>query len=322
VSQTKRLYWIDAQIRSGRYPNAAAVSETFGVSRRTAFADRDYLIHSLGAPLVLDRARGGWAYAETTYVLPFLAMSESEAAALRRSLLAAQEYLPPAEAGPVRAIAERLAAYVPPLTGAAPESMGGALRPSGVGVSAALLDGCLRAIRERRRLDLRYYSAGRDDTNDRAVQPYHLRYWRGEPYLIAWCEWRQGFRDFFLGRVREWRLLAPEGAFQRDPEFDPDAALRRGFDVRHGEALVTVRARFSPYQARWIRERRYHESQQTEEEANGGLVLTLRVAGMSEVGRWLRGYGAEVEVLEPASLRAELAAEAEKLKRIYGLLSE
>ena len=55
-----------------------------------------------------------------------------------------------------------------------------------------------------------------------------------------------------------------------------------------------------------------------EEQEDGGLVLSLRVAGVEEVRRWLLGYGAEVEVLEPESLRAELAEEAEKLRRMYG----
>ena len=79
-----------------------------------------------------------------------------------------------------------------------------------------------------------------------------------------------------------------------------------------------VRIRFSPYQARWIRERRYHESQVNEEQPDGGLIVTLRVAGTEEVRRWALGYGAEAEVLEPASLRAALAEEAKKLAKIYG----
>ena len=78
---------------------------------------------------------------------------------------------------------------------------------------------------------------------------------------------------------------------------------------------------FSPYQARWIRERRYHPSQQTEEFPDGSLLVSMEVAGTEEVRRWLLGYGAEVEVLEPASLRAEIRTELQKLLAIYDIPS-
>lgn len=318
MSQIERLYWIDRQIRDGHHPDADDVCQQFGVSRRTAYADRRHLTDHLGAPIVNDRRRGGWTYTDSTYMLPFLALSERESDTLRRSLLAAREYLAPPDAGPVSALAQRLQPFLPPLTGTAAESMGGAIRlDAGVGAAPALLDACRLGIGERRRLRLLYYSAHRDAEGERVVQPYHLHHWRGEPYLIAWCEWRQAFRDFFLGRIREWTLLPSADAFARDQAFDVEAYLCPGFALHHGEALVTVRVRFSPYQARWVRERRYHASQRCTEVLDGSLEMTLEVAGTAEVRRWLLGYGAEVEVLEPPSLRAEMAAEVKKLGKIY-----
>jgi predicted DNA-binding transcriptional regulator YafY len=316
MSQTERIFWIDAEIRAGRCPDAEAVARRFEVSRRTAFKDRDYLLYRLHAPLVYDRRRRGWTYSDPTYLLPFLALSDTEAAALRRSLLAAEEYLSPADADAVRLVAERLAGYLP-------EDASGGERVRGSirllqHVPSELHDACVRAVERRHRLRLAYYSVRRDEVNERVVRPYDLLNWRGEPHLIAWCEWRREVRQFFLGRVRQFQLLEPEAAFARDPGFDVDGYLARGLDLAHGEEVVTIRARFTPYQARWIRERRYHPSQEVEELPDGGLLLTLRVAGTEEARRWLLGYGGEVEALEPESLRREMAEAAKKLARIYG----
>lgn len=319
MSQTERLYWIDSQIRSKAYPNADAVAARFDVSTRTAYADRDYLKERLHAPLRFDRLRGGWTYSDQTYALPLLALTSREAAALQRTLLTAREYLGALEAEPVRMLAERLAHYLPELrqeTGE--ESVTGAMHLSGnVSAPAALLQDCRDAIHTRRCMHLLYYSAGRDVERERDVQPYHLFNWRGEDYLVAWCEWRRDWRQFFLGRVREWHVKGPDNAFVRDPMFDPQAYLQQGLALRHGEEAVQVTVQFTPYQARWIRERCYHPTQQTEDLPDGGLRLTLRVAGTFEVKRWLLGYGAEVEVLEPATLRAEIAADTKKLAQIY-----
>lgn len=316
-SQMARLYWIDAQIRAGRYPNAQTVAAYFQITPRAAYKDRLCLRNELGAPLETDELRGGWYYSDPTYLLPFLALPERQATALRRSLLAAQEYLDPSAAEAVGLLLEHLAAYLP-----APspeyELVRGALLPSAqFQVPGDLLNACRTANRNRQRLWLRYYSAHRDAETKRVVQPYYLLHFRGEAYLIAWCEWRQAFRDFLLGRVREWRLLPGDCAFVRCPEFDIDAYLRQGLSLQRGQELLTVRARFSAYQARWIRERQVHVSQQIEELPEGGLILTVEVAGTEEVKRWLLGYGAHVEVLEPASLREEIRAEIEMLQKKY-----
>lgn len=322
MSQLERLYWIDSQIRSRQFPNADTVVQQFGVSRRTAFADRDCLKESLHAPLAFDTQRGGWTYTDPSYVLPLLTLTAQEASSLHRTLLAAQEYLGAAEAEPLRLLRERLAVYLPSLRPnpiSPHESVQGAVHPAcGLSTAQDLLQACHQAIQERQRLRLLYHSVGRDAVQERTVQPYHLLNWRGEDYLIAWCEWRKDWRQFFLGRVREWSLLATSHAFTPHPDFDVAAYLGRGLDLMHGPEMVRVQVRFSAYQARWVRERRYHESQETQELVDGSLLLTLRVAGTAEVRRWLLGYGAEVEVLEPTILREEMATEAKKVAKLYG----
>ena len=119
--------------------------------------------------------------------------------------------------------------------------------------------------------------------------------------------------------MREWRLLPEYCAFVRRPEFDLDAYLRQSLHLQRGQEQVTVRSRFSAYQARWVRERQYHPSQQIEELPDGGLILTAQVAGTEEVKRWLMGYGADVEVLEPAALREQIRQEIEILQKIYAV---
>jgi predicted DNA-binding transcriptional regulator YafY len=316
MSQTERLYWIDAQIHDRRYPNAEKVCDHFGVSLRTAYVDHDYLRTRLNAPIAYDRERGGWHYTEETFMLPFLALSAREASGLRRSLLAAQEYLSAEDARAVRLLLDRFAAYLP--GGQAAESISGSMHfAAETEIEPALLEACRQAVRNRQKLFLRYFSAHRNETDERVVHPYHLHYHQGEPHLLAWCEWRQEVRQFFLGRMLKWELLEPDAAFVRDPTLDVDAYWRQGLGLQHGEPPVTVRVRFSAYQALWIRERRYHASQQIEEQVDGSLILTLHVSGMAEVRRWLLSYGAEVEVLEPPELRNSIAEQIKKLVELY-----
>lgn len=324
MARLERVLWIDAQIRGGRYPNLTRIMDQWEVSRGTAHGDYRYLKDRLHAPLAFERSRGGWTYTDPTFALPSAIVSENEAAALERALLVAREHLDPAAAAGLDAFADWLAPYLPARRrNAETESAGGGSALSGngeggVGVSPDLLRTCVEAIRARRKLHLRYHGAHRNQDTERTIHPYHLHHWRSEPYLLAWDELREDWRTFLLSRIAQWRVVGEDAAFARDPSFDPQALLERGFGLFHGADLETVRVRFSPYQARWVRERRYHPSQENEEQSDDSLIVTVRVAGTAEVKRWVLGYGREAEVLEPTALRAEIADEAKELEKIYG----
>jgi predicted DNA-binding transcriptional regulator YafY len=52
--------------------------------------------------------------------------------------------------------------------------------------------------------------------------------------------------------------------------------------------------------------------------ADGGCELQLRVGGVREIRSWVLSWGADVEVLEPAALRAEVAEQARRMLQRYG----
>lgn len=323
MSIVERIYWLDGQIRAGRYPNARRLMEQFDISLRAARADASYLKNRLDAPLRHNPRFGGWEYTEPHYTLPFLALSVPEADTLRRTLVAACAHLPPADRQLVQELAVKLSPYIRGLP-----QRGGSVLPHSpeafVGTvalaqdylpSEALLRDLRRAVDHRRRVRMVYYSAHSDAVTERTVRPHSLLNWRGELYLVAFCELRGAFRDFFLPRIQTYEVWDEEPAFTPEPSFDLDTYVAQAFALQRGKEAVTVRVKFSPYQSRWIRERLYHPSQQTEPQPDGSLILTMTVPGTEEITRWLLSFGAEVEVLKPESLR-------ESLRNIYAACQE
>ena len=100
--------------------------------------------------------------------------------------------------------------------------------------------------------------------------------------------------------------------FTVHPGFDFEAYTRDAFGIMRDEA-VTVRVRFRRDQAKYARERLWHPSQTFEDHEDGSLTITLQVAPTIEVKRWVFGFGAAAEVLEPEILRREIAGEARKI---------
>jgi len=81
--------------------------------------------------------------------------------------------------------------------------------------------------------------------------------------------------------------------------------------------LESLRIRFTAEVADEIRERRWAVEQQVHEEPGGNLILSLSVAGLAEVQRWVLGFGGGAEVLAPAELRRGVAAACERATSVY-----
>jgi predicted DNA-binding transcriptional regulator YafY len=101
------------------------------------------------------------------------------------------------------------------------------------------------------------------------------------------------------------------------PDFDANAYLANSWGIMRGVGLTEVVLQFSPNVAALLRERTWHPSQTIDELADGGLLLTVRVSDPREMRPWIRSWGADVEVLEPAELRTEMAEQARRLLDQY-----
>jgi predicted DNA-binding transcriptional regulator YafY len=289
------------------------------VSRRVIYTDKRFLVDRLGAPIAFDKEHGGWTYTDATWVLPTLFATEGELLAFFLSVDVARRYLGTAFEAPLRSGVSKLAASLgdhvqvsldqlrETYTFAAPEA------PS---VSPELLTDLHRAIREQQAFHMHYYTASRDEWNERTVDPHHLYNARGDWYLFAFDRLRAEMRNFHVGRIDRWQVL-PE-RFERVPAFSPKEHMQSAFQSERGGDPQRVTVRFDAWQARYIRERRWHASQEPLEDLpDGGVVLHLTVGGLGEVKRWVMQYGPHAEVLEPAGLRREVAAELLAAASLY-----
>lgn len=316
--QIERIIEIDRQVRAGLYPNAVSLARELEVSERTIYQDRQFLLDRLGAPLAYDRRRGGWYYTDPTWVLPSVLITEGELLAFFLSMEAARRFLGTPFETPLRsAVAKITSSLKAPVDVSLDE-----LRrcyafasPPALGVREEFLLDLHKAIQEQRQVLIHYYTASRGCWQERVVDPYHLYNRGGDWYLIAFDHLRKAFRIFHTGRVDRWEVLSSE--YNRDSGFCLEKWLEQAFQLERGEETVDVAIRFDAYQARYIRERRWHPTQEVEELPDGSLILRFRAGGLSEVKRWVMGYGSHAEVLAPESLREDVAAEAREVVRIY-----
>ncbi len=96
------------------------------------------------------------------------------------------------------------------------------------------------------------------------------------------------------------------------PAFSAEYYFGQSFQSEHGDDIVEVILLFDAYQARYIRERTWHASQQIEEQLDGTIIMRFKTGAIQEVQRWVMGYGSHVRVLAPESLAQSVITEFHK----------
>lgn len=102
-------------------------------------------------------------------------------------------------------------------------------------------------------------------------------------------------------------------------DFDPQAQLADAWGIWYTEdEPVEIVLKFHPRVAGRVKETRWHRSEDSEELPDGYLRWQAKIAQPTEMLNWIRGWGADVEVLEPRWLRETLMGEARRLAEMYG----
>jgi proteasome accessory factor C len=166
------------------------------------------------------------------------------------------------------------------------------------------------ALERGHALHLTYYTAGRDATTDRIVDPMRILLVSGQTYLEAWCRRAEAVRRFRLDRIDALTELD-------EPASPPPEATAS--DVREGvfqpsvdHPLVSVRVGRA---SRWITE--YYPCEEVIAEPDGRWLVSLRASDLGWARRLVMGLGADVEVLAPVELADQIRAEARAALAAY-----
>ncbi len=328
MNRTDRLLAIMLQLQARGTARAQDLADHFETSKRTIYRDIEALCEA-GVPVVATPGRG-YALMEG-YFLPPLSFGVDEAMTLLLgSDFVAQRFDPQyrAAAGTARS---KIEAVLPQRHRDELADLRASLYVIGGDTSQLpsaevqlLLGQLRRAILERKTVRFRYHSRQAttsavlspestdenraENRKERRADPYSLAHAGGAWYLLAYCHQRRDIRNFRLDRIEA--LATTAATFVRPAGFQLDG------NNRVDDRGLTVRAIFAAEAARWVREsRNFYVT--AEIEVPEGILVTLRVRREDDVLAWLLGWGRQVRVLEPESLRRRIGEEAAAIARIY-----
>lgn len=315
MNRTDRLLAIVLELQRKGIQRAEDLAATFETSKRTIYRDILALCES-GVPIVAQAGQG-YSLIEG-YFLPPVSFSVDEATML---LLGGDfvsqnfdaQYRDAAHSAGKKieaVLSDKLRGEVQYLrnsiTFVSPETLSRTL-------TSGFLPQLRRSIIDRKTIRFRYltrYSQdGTPEEKTREADPYGLLHYGDSWYFIGHCHLRNEIRNFKVDRIVELSVLEKE--FKRPPGFKMEPPEEDG-------RVLKIVAIFSKKVAPWVKEGRayYVDSM---EEVTDGLMVTMRVRMANEAIPWLLSWGGEVRILEPASIKRLLIAEAGKILENYSM---
>jgi predicted DNA-binding transcriptional regulator YafY len=292
------------------------IAELTGMTTRTIYRDIRALEEELGVP-VFSAGRGRYGI-EKKYFLPPLRLSLPEAVVLFLSSRLIARWSDEYDQAVISAFT-KLADLLPqPIARHVAATMLSVGRADPNEPFTRNFASVAQAWADGRVVEFEYEAAGGERRHAR-VRPYFL-----EPdaagrsvYLIGYDETVGAMRTYKVERIRSSTLTADR--YEIPEDFDPDTWLAHSWGIwsSDGTNVVEVRLRFDRSVTSRVRESIWHRSQQLEQLPDGGVLLTLRVAGIVEIRPWIMSWGDAVEVLAPPELRQVVATSVARLAERY-----
>lgn len=311
-SRSTRIRWyrIHRIFLRDKFTNCTKLAGELEVGIRTILRDIEAMRRQ-DYPIEYDSRRRRYFYSEPVYYLPTIQVGQSELLALRVAAMALAEDQATPFAQQLRTVYRLLLSglrdQVPVLDDDC-FTASFSFHNIGIGIwDAKVFEQLIRGVLLGREVEFDYEKPGQP-TGHYRVRPYLLTKRDGLYYLVAAERGSDRPKAFAVSRIKG-SVTVQETSFVRPKQFSAPRFFRNSFRVFSGGAPRKVRLRFSARAAPYVKERRWHASQDVALVPDGGLLVTFTLGDTRDLRSWVLRWGSDVEVLEPPELRDEVYRE-------------
>ena len=142
------------------------------------------------------------------------------------------------------------------------------------------------------------------------LDPYRLCLIKQAWYLIARPSGSENPQTYRVTRFKSLRTL--DSAATVPSDFELKTYFGNAWAVYRGDQTYDIEIYFSPKAALLVTETTWHPTQSIQRHRDGGVTLSFRVDGLSEIVHWVLGWSGRATVLRPAELREVVAEHLHK----------
>ncbi len=174
-------------------------------------------------------------------------------------------------------------------------------------LGTGFIDDLFTAIKEHLPLRITYQPFTAHEATQVIFHPYLLKEYRNRWFLIGRDGDNKNVRNLALDRIK--KIKNSDIPFIPNNLFDPETYFNNfiGVTILKGEEIQIIEIKVVAKLAPYIRTKPIHQTQEVIKEcSNGEIIIKLNLIYNYELCSVLLGFGADIEVLKPVSLRENL----------------
>lgn len=180
----------------------------------------------------------------------------------------------------------------------------------------ATLTTIAKAIETKVSIGVRYFSLHSQETTLRQIDPFFLKYYRGQVYVIGYCHKNNDTRTFLLSRIRG--ITETYDRFERDMPISYESMFKHSIGIYLGDQNPKwIQLKCQNHLLPILKQHPIHSSQQILLDSANYFTVKCQLVVTDELVRTLLQYGADIEVMFPESLRDKLSETLENMMAIY-----
>lgn len=319
-SRISRVMQILTTFQAGKSYAVRDLSKMFGTSRRTIFRDLKEL-QAIGVPFHYDAKTSGYTI-EPEFFLPPVDLSLQEALGLLLLAHKTRDQIQTPFKNSVLWAALKIENNLPAKIrqycntalqniSTRPCAQAPVTHSAGLDKTFAQLQ---QAIVKKRKVNIRYHSLFEGTIIDVELSPYHLLYNKRAWYVLGRSSLHKSVRTFKLNRIRE--LTTTQRCFVDGEKFDVYDYLGRAWSMIPEGRIYNIKLLFLPKVANNVAEVQWHSTQKVVRNSDGSATVEFRVDGLGEITWWILGYGDQVQVLAPKTLRKKVLEVAKNMTKL------
>ena len=172
-----------------------------------------------------------------------------------------------------------------------------------------------RAINEKNKIQISYWSVATDSEHCAVISPYNLREVHNKWVIVGHSETFGGIYSFPFARIRSMEILNDKFRIPRN--IFTKGILDKAENAFQYDEELTLQIHFASDIANLIVESRGQQFSSMQTRPDGSLMCILKTSSMEDISWWLLSYGYKAEVVSPLPAREYFSRIIQRMDNIY-----
>jgi len=310
-----RIYRIDAEIASGKYPNSDDLARMCETSISTISRDIEFMRDQLLAPIEYDTSKRGYHYTKKLYRLPagFTSAEDLLALGMAKSILSLYRETPLFEAS-----SHLLESLIAPIASEGSkdwfENRIVVPKIASAKVRREIWEIVIAGLKGNRVITFDYLGTWDEDYQNRRVRPYQLLFDSGVWYLYGFAEERKAIRIFSITRMENAALTKDVFSLPDNFSYNEKAG-----DSYFGVFIGLEKHKFAidcfADAAVFVAERQWAGDQKLKE-IDDGVTIEFTSTQYDKVLKWVLSCGCAAVPRKPQKLVEDWRWHIQKMRKL------